>query len=278
MIDIIKPTPPAFVEIGGRRIAYDEVAPPNPRGAILLLTGLGAKRLGWYRQLAVFGREYRTIAIDLRDTGDSDPVRRPYTAADLADDAASVLRALGVAQAHIVGISMGGFVALELALRHPGAVATLVLVSTSAGGLRSWPPLRGIKMLVGRRTPGADIGDLARKSYANLMARGYAASHPEDMACIATIARYRPMTSAAYYRQLWAAIRHNVGRRLRDIAMPTLVIHGDEDPLMPTANGRRLAQAIPGARLRIYPQTGHIPIIERAGDFNRDVLAFFADH
>src|SRR5260370_66302 len=118
---------PSFVMIDGRRTAYDEVSPANPQGTVLLLTGLGSNRLGWYGQLEVFGRTYRTIALDYRDVGDSDPMSEPYTLADLADDAAAVLSTLGVQRAHVVGISMGGFVAQQSALRRP------------AGGSGEWP-------------------------------------------------------------------------------------------------------------------------------------------
>src|SRR5690349_16573676 len=107
---------PSSVLIAGRKIAYDEARPANladEKGTILLLTGLGSKRLGWVRQLEMFGREYRTLALDHRDTGDSDEVADDYTPADLADDAAAVLSALVVAHAHVVGISLGGFAALQ---------------------------------------------------------------------------------------------------------------------------------------------------------------------
>ena len=101
---------PSKVLIDGRALAYDEVSPPDPKGTILLLTGLAAKRLGWYKQLEVFGQTYRTIALDHRDTGDSDLASGSYTTADQADDAAAVLQALGVERASVVGISMGGFI------------------------------------------------------------------------------------------------------------------------------------------------------------------------
>lgn len=276
---MIEIKPPSFILVGGRKIAYDEVCPASPKGTILLLTGMAAKRLGWYNQLEAFGREYRTIAIDHRDTGDSDPADGRYTAADQADDAAAVLQALGGLRAHVVGISMGGFMSLELALRHPVLVRSLVLVATSAGGRgHKRPSLATLRLLLARRQANADPGELARKVYAAIMGPGYAAGNPDVMERIAAIARYRPMTGAAYARQLWVAMRHNVAARLGQITVPTLVIHGAEDPLVPPINGQRLAQRIPGARLIVYPQTGHIPIIERAAEFNRDVLAFLAEH
>src|SRR3989442_10311367 len=91
---------PSIVMIHGRKMAFDEVCPPNPKGTILLLTGLAAKRLGWYRQLGGFGRYYRTIALDHRGTGDSDDVTEAYTISDLADDATAVLQARGIQRAH----------------------------------------------------------------------------------------------------------------------------------------------------------------------------------
>src|SRR5438045_5673697 len=93
---------PSVVMVSGRKLAYEEVSPPDPKGTILLLTGLASKRQTWYKQMADFGRSYRTIAIDHRDVGDSDPSPTPYNIADQADDAAAFLRALGIEKAHIV--------------------------------------------------------------------------------------------------------------------------------------------------------------------------------
>lgn len=267
--------PPSFVTVDGRQMAYDEVSPPNPKGTVLLLTGLAAKRLGWYKQLEVFGQEYRTIALDHRDTGDSDLATGPYTTTDQAEDAAAVLRALGIQRAAVVGISMGGFIAQELALLHPEMVEKLVLVSTSAGGPAYTPPAPEIAArLVEPRT--GDVGERTRETYTAIMAPGYAASHPAEIERIVEIARYRPQSNDAYMRQLQAGLGRDATGRLSQLHIPVLVVHGTADPLIPIQNGRYLAEHIPGARLIEYPNTGHIPIIERADDFNRDVLAFLA--
>ena len=269
--------PPSFVTVDGRKIAYDEVCPANPKGTILLLTGLAAKRLGWMRQLNVFGREYRTIAIDHRDIGDSDPYTAPYTIPDLAEDAAGVLRALGVERANVVGISMGGFVTLELTLRHPEMVERLVLVSTSAGGSTHTHPTEefvGRMLLPEYRT--GEAGERAKRTYVAIMAPGYCEAHPDEWELIAENARYRPQSAESYQRQWMACQTHDVTSRLGQIAVPALIIHGDFDPLVPVQNGRYLAAHIPGVRYIEYPNTGHIPIIERADDFNREVLAFLA--
>ena len=267
---------PSSVLIAGRKLAYDEARPANPadeKGTILLLTGLASKRLGWVRQIDVFGREYRTIALDHRDTGDSDEVAEDYTPAELADDAAALLTALGITHAHVVGISLGGFAALQFALRHPDMLDKLALVSTSAGGRTHVPPAPEIVALL-TPEPGIEVGERAIRNYSKIMAAEFVAAHPEALEQIAATARYRPQSAAGYARQLRASLAHDVANELHRITAPTLVIHGDLDPLVPPANGAYLAAHIPGARHRVYSGVGHIPIIERADDFNRDVLAF----
>src|SRR5690242_3873782 len=119
---MLKFNEPKFVMVEGRRLTYEEVCPPNPKGVIVLLAGLGAKRQGWYKQLPELGRYYRTLALDYRNVGDSSAVDAPYTIVDLAEDSVAVLKSLGIKRAHLVGVSMGGFVALELTLRYPEMV------------------------------------------------------------------------------------------------------------------------------------------------------------
>ncbi len=274
MLDIMSPS---FAAIEGRRIAYAQVSPSRPKGTILLLPGLGLQRFSWYKQLAVFGQEYRTIALDPRDTGDSDPMAHPYCIADLADDAAAVLRALSIVKSHIVGISMGGFVALELALRHAEVVNRLVLVSTSARSLiyallspRRLPRILPVFISNSKIEPGEE----KRRILALLMEPGYAESHPEEMEQIAEIGRCERITKEAFNRQVRACLRHDVSKRLGDIRAATLVVHGENDPGLVVKNGIHLARQIPGARLIVYPNTGHALIIERAEEFNRDVLEF----
>jgi pimeloyl-ACP methyl ester carboxylesterase len=172
---------------------------------------------------------------------------------------------------------MGGFIALELTLRCPDLVEKLVLVATSAGGRgHTQPSLRFTLMAWALllRLAKSEPGERMRQIYARIMAPGYAERQPVEMERIAEIGRYRPISQAAYNRQLQTIRRYDVSRRLGEIHAPTLVIHGEDDPLVPAKNGRDLARAIKGARLVIYPDTGHIPIVERAEQFNRDVLAF----
>lgn len=268
--------PPSFVEVAGRRLAYDEVRPSNPKGTIFLLTGLGSKRQGWRNQLPVFGKEYRTLALDFRDVGDSDRVEQPYTLADLADDIAGAARALQIPRVYVIGISLGGYVALNVALRHPDQVEKLVLVSTSAGGATHVMPEASIlSVLTMQDVSGADAR--AHFAYSRIMSPAYLGTHPDALDQIAEIALHRPFTPESYQRQLAAALSQDVAAQVGNIITPTLVIHGDADPLIPPQNGEYLARSIPGAQHIVYHGIGHVPILECAEAFDRDVLGFLAD-
>jgi pimeloyl-ACP methyl ester carboxylesterase len=269
--------PPLFVEIDGRRLAYEEVSPGGDVPVVLLLCGIGAKRQGWYKQLPVLGERFRAIAIDYRDVGDSDPADGPYSIADLAADVAGLAAALGIERASLVGISMGGFIALELALRRPELVERLVLVVTSAGGathVSTSPEV--LQLLMPSAGVAFEDGAGARRVTTAVAAPGYAERAPQEIDTFVEIALHNPMRVEAYLRQLDACRAHDVAGRLAQIDVPTLVVHGDVDPLVPLANGAYLAEHIAGARLVVYEDTGHIPEVERADEFNRDLIEFLS--
>ena len=265
---------PEFLNVDGHRLAYEEVSPPEPEGTVLLLCGIGAKRQGWYRQLPVLGRRFRTLALDYRDVGDSDPATESYSIGDAAADVAGLARELGIESASLVGISMGGFIALELALSHPELVDKLILVVTSAGGethVSTSPEV--MRALLPDETE-LESGDGARRVCSIVAAPGFAESHPEAIEEFVEIALHNPMRRDAYLRQLEACRAHDVADQLEEIDTPTLVLHGDVDPLVRIENGRLLAERIRGARLIAYESVGHIPEVECADDFNRDLEAF----
>jgi 3-oxoadipate enol-lactonase len=268
--------PPRFVRVGDRRLAYEEVSPRDPEGTILLLCGIGAKRQGWYRQLPVLGRRFRCLALDYRDVGDSDASSGSYAIRDLAGDVFALSEELGIARASLIGISMGGFIALEMTLARPEFVERLVLVVTSAGGSShvSTSPEVMRALMPGDET--VESGDGARRVCSLVAGPGFAERHPEAIDEFVEIARHRPMHVDAYLRQLEACRAHDVSRRLGEIDVPTLVIHGDADPLVPLQNGLYLAEHIPGARLVVYEGVGHIPEVEVDDRFNSDLIEFLA--
>lgn len=261
-------------QIGSQTIYYDEYGTGAP---LILIPGLGGSRLGWAKQLAPFAQKYRVINLDNRDAGDSGLSVRAYTIADMADDVAGVIENLNLGAAFIVGVSMGGFIAQHLTLRHPARVKKLVLVSTSAGGAGHVNPKPEIAALL-VRDPNEDIETRVRRSYAHITGPGFADAHPEDVARAIEHGYRFQMSPAAYQRQLNAAVSHTQGSgtraHLAEIRVPTLVVHGECDPLVPYANGQTLAAEIPGARLLTLAGVGHLPHIEATEQFNRAVLAF----
>jgi pimeloyl-ACP methyl ester carboxylesterase len=268
--------PPQFVEVAGRRLAYEEVAPDVPQGPVLLLCGIGAKRQGWYKQLPVLGERFRALALDYRDVGDSDPATEQYSILDLAEDTYGLAGEVGIERASLVGISMGGFIALELTLAHPEFVDRLILVVTSAGGATHVSTSAEIIRALMPGDEEVESGEGARRVCSLVAGPGFAERHPEAIEEFVEIARHNPMHVDAYLRQLTACRAHDVADRLGEIAAPTLVIHGDADPLVPIENGRHLAAHIAGAELVVYEGVGHIPEVESFERFNADLVSFLS--
>jgi 3-oxoadipate enol-lactonase len=266
--------PPQFVEVAGRRLAYEEVAPDDPQGTVLLLCGIGAKRQGWYKQLPVLGERFRALALDYRDVGDSDPATEQYSIRDLSEDVYALADQLGIERASLVGISMGGFIALELALAYPEFVDRLVFVVTSAGGATHVPTSPEVMRAMMPGDEPVESGEGAQRVCSLVSGPGFAERHPEAIDEFVEIAQHNPMHVDAYLRQLTACRAHDVADRLGEIAAPTLVIHGDADPLVLIENGRHLAANIPGAELIVYEGVGHIPEVEVFERFNDDLVSF----
>jgi 3-oxoadipate enol-lactonase len=266
------------IDIGSLSIWYDEFGRDQVHGArpILLVPGLGATRLSWWKQIAPFASTRRVLNIDNRDAGDSGLAAELYSIADMADDAAALLRAIAAGPAFVVGWSMGTFISLELTLRHPALVERLVLVAGSAGGRTAVQAAPEIRALLAR-DENEEHGARARRTYPILAGPGYMDSHPDDLDHLARSAQVKPLPTDAYRRQLNAIVTWSgAEQRLPAITAPTLVIHGDVDPLIPFENGRAIAACVPGARLLPYAGVGHLPPIEAADRFNRDVLDFLA--
>ncbi len=260
-------------QVGLHTVFYDDSGAGQP---VLFMSGLGSTRLGWRKQIEPFSRKFRVINMDNRDAGDSALGTGPYTIADMSEDTAGVIKNLNLGRMHIIGISMGGMIAQELAIRHPEIVAKLVLVSTTAGGptsINAKPEIAALLM----RNGGEDVETRVRRTFTAIAGEGYMAQHPEDLDQIVKNSIAKPMSPESYQRQLGACLAHwgkGVADRLGQITAPTLVVHGDCDPLIPYPNGKYLAEHIKGARLITFPGVGHIPTIEAPERFNREVIEF----
>jgi 3-oxoadipate enol-lactonase len=235
---------------------------------LLLIGGLGFGRWAWFRQVPAFSRHFKTITFDVR--GERDLKRG---VADLASEAMALLEHLGVKKAHVLGTSLGGFVAQELALKRPDLVDRLVLVCTSygRGGPESMSPWALADMI---GLPSLNAERAVRQGLVAATSDAYRAERPEEFE---QIVRWRLADSpslSAYYEQMRAGASFDVSREVGHITSPTLVIHGSEDRYVPVANAAALAEAIPGSRLRVLDDAGHLVFIERFADVNREVVTF----
>jgi len=246
------------------RLHY-ETAGSGP--ALLLLHGIGSSSRSFRHQLADLADAYTVIAWDAPGYGRSEDPPNAPTMADNADAAARLLDQLEIEQAHVLGVSMGGVIAQLLYHRHPERVLSLILADTTPGGSspeRLQQRLNGIDHLGPRRLAEQRAPQLVR-----------ADAPPELISELANImAEVRP---AGYRNAAIALASTDLTELLPRIAVPTLVIHGEEDTVVPLATGRGLAQAIPGARLHIVERAGHVSNQEQPTAFNAAVRAFLRE-
>jgi pimeloyl-ACP methyl ester carboxylesterase len=243
-----------FARSGNTQLYWESEGSGEP---ILLVMGLGMAATGWWRTIPVLAKELRVISFDNRGSGRSDQPRGSYTIAQMAEDALAVLDAANVADASVYGISMGGMIAQELALRHPERVRALVLGASTAGGAKHTLPEPAVLDFL-RRRPSLPDEEAAWAAVPYQYSRATRERHfgriAED---IAQRLRFPPEPHA-YRAQAGAARWHDTNGRLRSIQAPTLVLHGSEDRIVPLVNGERLAGSIPGARFEVLDDAGHL--------------------
>jgi pimeloyl-ACP methyl ester carboxylesterase len=242
---------------------------------VLLIMGLGLSGGAWWRTVPVLARRLRVITFDNRGVGRSRAFSHAYTTDAMADDAATVLEAAGVERAHVYGISLGGMVAQKLALRHPQRVRSLVLGATSPGGPRAVRPDPDVIAFFRRRVHMAAEEALRASAPINYSPR-CREEHPDRIEEDFAQRLAHPFSSSAYRAQLFAAAWHNAYGALPRIAVPTLVVHGRLDRAIPVGNGQLIADRIPGARLRILDEAGHLYPTEEPGA-DAAIARFFAE-
>jgi pimeloyl-ACP methyl ester carboxylesterase len=244
----------------GIEIEYETFGDPGAP-PLLLVGGLGTQMLDWDEEFCklLADRGFFVIRFDNRDAGRSTWMTGPYSLDDMADDAAGLLEALGIPAAHLVGASMGGFIAQLVALNHPRRVLSLTSIMSGPNGedqVRPTPEGTALLLEPAAETREGRIDQGVRAKQKLLgPADPFEESYERARIERAIDRAYHP---AGYIRQL-QAIAAAPGRleRLRSARVPALVIHGDADILVPVDNGRNVAAAIPGARLLEIEGMGH---------------------
>ena len=259
------------LRVGTVELGYDDVGDGE---AVVFISGTSLDRTVWGPQVTAFADRYRCITIDNRDIGESSQMTSGYTPRDLAGDVDGLLAALDLPAAHVVGHSLGGAIAQELALASPDRVRTLNLIGSWARNdeytrvlFRTWKRLRTVL------EPAAFVEAILLTGVGHTFLNSIGA----DAMVQLFLAAPNPQTAEGYCRQVDADLAHDTLDRLGKIQAPTLVIAGEEDKIFPPHHARQLADGI-GAELQMLPGVGHSPAIENAAAVNAALEKFFTSH
>lgn len=254
---------------------YVDGRPPGP--PLLMIQGFTGRAQSWAQPLVdALAHDFTAIRFSHAGIGLSEPPASAPSMRSMADDAAALLTALGIDRAHVFGISMGGVVAQELALNHPQRVLGLALGCTTCGSTHGVQADPGVIRVLA--DPSGTLEERMRRSWPLVMASGWD-DNPDTVAAAEAELREaleRPIPPALLMQHLVAMQQFDSWDRLPSLKMPALVIHGDEDQLVPPQNANILAGRIPGAGLRMIPHTGHLFFNEKPQETAAALSEFFA--
>jgi 3-oxoadipate enol-lactonase len=257
---------------GTPRIAVDHCG----LGPLLIfLHGIGGNRTNWHDQLPEFGRHFHAVSWDARGYGESDDYDGPLHFADFAKDLRGVIRFFNAERAHLVGLSMGGLIALDFYGSFPDNVATLTLCDSLPGfghlddnQRREFVRLRQQPLLEGKEP----------KDIAPTVARTLIGSSARPGSFERLVASMTILHKDSYLKTIAGSVNYDRDPDLEKVRVPTHVVVGDEDRLTPPEMSREMARRIPGARFTLIHGAGHLSNIEQPEVFNREILAFLIEH
>lgn len=249
----------ALAKAGEIELSYDRAGDGPP---LLLIMGMSGTKHHWGASLLEqLHRDFDTIVYDHRDVGDSTRTGQPFTIADLAEDAAGLLGALDIDSAHVMGISMGGMIAQELVLAHADRLRSLTLGCTYCGGEGGQLTSESVMRKLAEAMTSGDRERAIRASWEVNVSPSFAANEEAWVRFRATGMRYG-LAVEVIMRQMQAIAGHDTSARLSQVRVPTQVVHGTVDQLLPVQNGRMIAGLIPDSRLEIFEDIGHMFFLE----------------
>lgn len=263
-----------YARSGELKIAYELRGTTGRwRSWLVLIPGMGLDRSGWKPVLRKLSRQFRLVLIDNRGTGSSERPPDSFTVADMAGDVTAVLDAAHIGRAHVLGVSLGGMVAQDLAVTHPDRVDRLVLVSTTPGWPSGYPMPAPSLRLIGA-THALSPEQALRPHAENALSARSVNHRPELVDHLVDVQRAGLPDSGVLLAQTAAGARYAGHRRQTRIQARTLVMHGGSDRVVDPRNARLLAERIPDARLETFPELGHLLFWEDPDSFARTVCAF----
>jgi len=239
-----------------------------------LIMGLRRNVEWWYRQVPDLSKYFKVLIFDNRGSGRTEKPVMDYSIRLFADDTAGLMEAHDIKKAHILGVSMGGYIAQELTINYPERVRSLILGCTSAGGKRAvlMSPERLKKFTANE---GLSPEQILQKDMDIYFSDKFVQENPERIKEFIEISLRYYQPPDAFMRQFNACLRHDTVNRLNQITVPTLIASGDDDPLIPPENSRILKEIIPHSELILFPGRRHCFFLEGAERFNRMAINFF---
>jgi pimeloyl-ACP methyl ester carboxylesterase len=255
------------------RIAWERHGAGEP---LLLIHGLGYARWGWEPVVPALAERFDVVLFDNRGIGESDAPPGPYTVAEMAEDAVHVLDEAGIQRAHVVGTSLGGMVAQELALTHPERVDRLVLTCTTPGGPKAYPmPKPTVALLAEAATLAPEVA--LRRFVENALAPRTVAQRPEIVERIMEHRLETAQSPVAWAAQAAAGAAFDAYERLGGLQAPTLVQAGTEDVVVDPRNSFVLSELVPDCDDAHFPGCGHLFFWEVPDGFVQSVTSFLED-
>jgi len=243
------------VKVGDIQIYYEVCGEGFP---LIMIMGLGGN-VDWWdpRMIQELSNNFKVVMFDNRGAGRSDMSDRKYTIRLFADDTAGLMDTLGISRAHVFGISMGGMIAQELVLNYPEKVEKLVLCSTDCGGVKSVSPSDEVfAMLIADRSAFSPE-EIARGTISLLFTEDFIKRNRDLVELAIQQILKAPISSEAFVRQHKAIMEFDTYDRLPQIGVPTLILHGKQDIIVPSENGSILARAIPNSKLVYFANSAH---------------------
>jgi pimeloyl-ACP methyl ester carboxylesterase len=258
--------------IHGVELAYNLQGSGEP---LVMIHGAQGDQSMFAGFVPAFSGQFQVLTFDQRGSGLSEKPDMEYSMAMLADDTAALMEYVGFTSAHVIGVSMGGMIAQEFALRHPRKVRSLVLGCTTPGGPKA-VSLGGQALTNAYSTKPMSAEERGKALAEAAFTKGYIDKHPEIIPAMIESRRQRPIDSVALAHRMKAAYAHDTYDRLSHITCPTLVITGKDDVLISWENSRMLAERIPNAKLVLLEPAGHCFWMEQPQQSHEAIAKFFS--
>lgn len=240
---------------------------------LLMIQGLGYSSRFWFKQTPTLSEHFKLIVFDNRDVGRSEKVEEKYSIGDMAKDTISLLDHLEIEKTHVIGVSMGGLIAQQLTINNPNRVKKLILLDTHPGGPEYLEATEDLWEEV-TDVEGLSLEEIYRKGIRYAVTDSFFENRKDMVKKLVNMRKERPQPPQAFQRQFSAASQFDVRKKLSEIKRPTLIIHGEEDQIVPLRFGKELKEKIPDSKIRTIENAGHLAFIEKPEAVNESIINF----